>query len=127
MQAPNQQYDHGGKPSCVEMAWSKGYKKIMIQRDSLETINWMQCRDIPRELLRNIMEDYKRWINRVWDVSLKDVYQKQNEVADALAKMAANMAKRDRDLGEPPQEIGMHLYKDRNDRPRTKLIRDYNQ
>lgn len=48
------------------------------------------------------------------------VYREQNEVADALAKMAANMEEYEVELVESPQAIRKLLHKNRYRVPRVR-------
>lgn len=97
----------------IYWAWDKGCRKLEIQSDSRNVIEWIEVRSVPEGPLRNIIEECRRWKMKSWAVSFKHVYREQNVIADCLAKLAARDNERWKDLGTPPREVEEALLDDR--------------
>lgn len=55
-----------------------------------DTIKWLKGKKIPEGPLRNIIDEYKRQINKSYNISIKHIYHEYNGVANILTKMASN-------------------------------------
>ncbi|KAK2656586.1 hypothetical protein Ddye_009638 [Dipteronia dyeriana] len=98
----------------LNMAWKSGYRKVIVESNSLTTIQLLTKDINSNHRLLNLVQNYKRMIVDDWICEVVHVYREVNMVADGLAWLGHGMAIGLIVLGDPPLEIKSILKVDAN-------------
>ncbi|KAF7802200.1 ribonuclease H [Senna tora] len=88
----------------LEMAWKYGMKKVTMETDSIEALDFAQDLYDKNHPLRYLAEKIEEYKDRNWQVVFKHTFRETNRVADFLAKYARNRSYEDCLLSSPPDE-----------------------
>ncbi|RAL52669.1 hypothetical protein DM860_007437 [Cuscuta australis] len=97
----------------LKWAWKKGLRKLIVQCDSLECVEWIHGRHTTRGPAREVIEACQSWMGRDWNVTICHILRGQNKVADLLARMGKNRALIWRELEFPPNGARQLLEEDK--------------
>lgn len=70
------------------MAWNFGYKKVMVESDSISVINWLAESGESNFLSETFILACRDWILKPWVFVVQHIFREGNRVADDLAKRA---------------------------------------
>ncbi|RAL48061.1 hypothetical protein DM860_017852 [Cuscuta australis] len=97
----------------LRWAWKKGLRKLVVQCDSLECVEWIHGRHTTRGPAREVIEACQSWMGKDWNVTIYHILRDQNKVADLLARMGKDRALIWRDLESPPNGTRQLLEEDK--------------
>ena len=69
----------------LKMAWENGNRKVRLEVDSSQVINWLQLPDVPNLICKNVLLEIKAWLASQWEVQTIHVFREANRAADYLA------------------------------------------
>lgn len=78
----------------LEWAWigtDRGLRDVEVQFGTKNVINWIKEKTELRGPVSESIEEVHRWINKNWRITIRWVYREENEVADALGTLGANL------------------------------------
>lgn len=104
----------------MEWAWTKGIRRLVIQSDSRNAINWIKNSANTFGTIRRVIEECQSWVRRNWDVELSHILREQNYAADAMAKTACRMDVDWKEFKTPPREVLLEILEDRLGTPRPR-------
>lgn len=90
---------------ALQWAWRMNYKKIWIQCDSKDVVEWLSKNLSPISPLGNMIASCKEWISKPWEVKVTHVLREQNEIVDVLAKIAIGKRCDWIEFFDPPIEV----------------------
>ncbi|KAF7812094.1 ribonuclease H [Senna tora] len=76
--------------NALEVAWSMGYRNLVVELDSLMAINLLKNQIRDNHPYAAIICRIQHWVAVDWDVSFLHCFREGNFVADAVAGMACN-------------------------------------
>ncbi|KAK0587703.1 hypothetical protein LWI29_027305 [Acer saccharum] len=87
------------------MAWRKGFRKIVVETDSMSVLQLIDKESTNNHPLFSILQSCKSLISKDWICSVKHVFREGNMVADGLAKMGHGLDMGVHFFEEPPPAI----------------------
>ncbi|KAK8597906.1 hypothetical protein V6N13_095300 [Hibiscus sabdariffa] len=72
--------------SGLQMAWAKGFRRIIIEVDSLDVVRVLQ-EDRRQGHICTLILHIQMLLRRSWEVHVLHVLRRDNSVADGLAKL----------------------------------------
>lgn len=87
------------------MARNFGFKKVMVESDSLTAVQTMYRATKQNHPLFSIIQSCKNLLLANWDCNIKHIYREGNKLADGLARMGHSMINGIVFFGNPPCEI----------------------
>ncbi|XP_019416401.1 PREDICTED: uncharacterized protein LOC109327691 [Lupinus angustifolius] len=90
----------------LKLAWTLGYRKIILESDCLEVIHIISGRvQVCLERLAGIILSISGLLERHWEVLTHHILREGNSVADFLAKLSLGPLENSRIWNSPPAEI----------------------
>ena len=77
----------------LEIAWSEGHRKVLLEMDSAIAVKWINERLQPTSLMANLFARCFHLIGRNWVVRVVHIYREQNRAADFVASAAIQHGK----------------------------------
>jgi hypothetical protein len=99
----------------VRAGMDKGFKKVILESDSVVVINLIIKNNATMDRNYNFIMQIRRLLDRDWEVQTTHVYREANSAADWLANYGLTRDTLDRKfdiLEEPPSELYSILYYD---------------
>ena len=84
----------------LSMAWKSGYRNIVVESDSLSTIQLLAKIPDPLHPLLSIIQSCKHLISAEWNCNVVHAFREGNRLADGLARMGHTL------------ELGLHLFEE---------------
>ncbi|XP_019179531.1 PREDICTED: uncharacterized protein LOC109174733 [Ipomoea nil] len=97
----------------LSWAWEAGIRDVEIQSDAEKVINWILGDSVLRGPICEHIENIRNRLKDIWKISFRNIVREQNECADALANLGANMNVDWRALAHCPPGLEETLYNDR--------------
>nr|GMD70514.1 putative reverse transcriptase zinc-binding domain-containing protein [Ipomoea batatas] len=94
-------------------AWEKGVRKVCIQSDSRDAVQWING---DFEILgpsRDIVHACKDWVQRNWVVKITHIHRDHNRVTDRLARIAVREGRDWIEFDAPPNDAREYYEEDR--------------
>lgn len=94
-------------------AWKEGYKKVMCETDSLDTVTTIQNESVqPWHVGTLILATIRELLRREWIVEVPHTFREVNFYADFLAKEGGNLGQSWRVWKDPPPLMGFIVLRD---------------
>ena len=97
----------------LEIAWSEGYRKVLLEMDSALAVKWINKRLQPTSLMANLFARCFHLMGRNWEVRVGHIYKEQNRAADFLASAAFHHGKELVIYDDPPLSIQSIIAEDK--------------
>ncbi|KAL5759738.1 hypothetical protein ACOSQ2_018576 [Xanthoceras sorbifolium] len=75
----------------INMAWSAGYRKVLVESDSLKVVSLIQFDCNANKPLWVMVQSCRRMLNRDWNYQLSHVFRECNSLTDGLAYMGHSL------------------------------------
>uniref|UniRef100_A0A2C9VZT4 RNase H type-1 domain-containing protein n=1 Tax=Manihot esculenta TaxID=3983 RepID=A0A2C9VZT4_MANES len=72
----------------LQLAWSMGFRRVIVESDSLQAVRLINEKDISAHPLGHLIQDCRTLLSLDWCCSLSHVYRERNFSADSLAKQS---------------------------------------
>lgn len=89
----------------LNLAWEKGFRKVVIESDSEAAISLVKMGDVKSHPLGGLIQDCKVLIGRFWDCQISHTFREGNTSADFLAGLGSAQSERCIYWVNPPQEL----------------------
>ncbi|KAF7831855.1 ribonuclease H [Senna tora] len=76
----------------LEMAWKLGYSKVILEADSLTTVNMLGQTIDDIHHCANLIKWIRSWIRKDWEVRIEHNYREGNRAADDVAARALSIS-----------------------------------
>ncbi|GLT78653.1 hypothetical protein SLA2020_501810 [Shorea laevis] len=96
----------------LQLAWEKGYKKVIIETDSLLAKQKLEQHGGVANSLSMLCRGCTELLNRNWDCKLRHVFREANSCADVMASSFYHLEPRLHFFEEPPDEVKTTLRED---------------
>lgn len=96
----------------LKLAWRKGYRRIILELDSVTAVNLILGNEVSNEGDRVIVDSCKELLSRQREVKVEHVLKEANKVVDWLANWAMSLGFEERELLQPPLEMSTLLEED---------------
>lgn len=90
---------------ALQCARNKNLKKLLVQRDSREVVDWINSKGAPIGPLSGIVTACKNCIEEGEHIMITHVFHEQNYVADGLTKIAVRKGCDWIEFDGPPREV----------------------
>ena len=91
----------------LKMAWNSGFRKVLIESDSLSSVQLI-CSDIRHNHpLYGLIQSCKNLVAAEWSCSITHIFREGNKLADGLARMGYNLDTGIKFYEDPPPEISL--------------------
>ena len=89
------------------MAWNSGIRKIIVESDSLDTVQLINNVTNSNHPLFSLIQCCKQLVEADWNCIVKHVYREGNRLADGLARMGHRMKIGTLVFEDPPPEVSL--------------------
>ncbi|XP_019157572.1 PREDICTED: uncharacterized protein LOC109154167 [Ipomoea nil] len=96
----------------LEWAWKRGLRRLEVQCDSEDAINWIRGVTTTNDPMLNYVDKCKRLLTKQWDVRLLHVLREKNMAADAMTKEARAYMGTFGDIQIPPTSVVHRIEED---------------
>jgi ribonuclease HI len=99
----------------LKLAWSKGFRKIILESDSSLAVDLITKNKIFIDKNYNLIMQARELLAKEWDIQVRHVYREANSMADWLANYGLTRSFLDRFsiyFNDPPAGLYCILYYD---------------
>ncbi|KAK0598865.1 hypothetical protein LWI29_000173 [Acer saccharum] len=95
----------------LTMAWNAGVRRIIVETDSLDSVQLVSNVTNPNHPFFSLIQSCKFMVDSDWNCVVKHVYREGNRLADGLAHLGHNMKNEIMFFEDPTPQI-FSIYED---------------